>query len=128
MVSKVTEGVKVIVESYYQPDYSNPLSGEYMFAYRVTIENRNAFAVQVLSRHWHIFDSNATRREVQGDGVVGVQPVIKPGGRYQYVSGCNLKTEMGSMHGTYSVLDLDTQRTFEVRIPVFQMTAPFKMN
>lgn len=128
MVSKVTEGVKVIVETYYQPDYSNPLSGEYMFAYRVTIENRNSFPVQVLSRHWHIFDSNATRREVQGDGVVGVQPVIKPGGRYQYVSGCNLKTEMGSMHGTYSVLDLDTQRTFDVRIPVFQMTAPFKMN
>jgi ApaG protein len=128
MVSKVTEGVKVIVETYYQPDYSNPLSGEYMFAYRVTIENRNSFPVQVLSRHWHIFDSNATRREVQGDGVVGVQPVIKPGGRYQYVSGCNLKTEMGSMHGTYSVLDLNTQRTFDVRIPVFQMTAPFKMN
>lgn len=128
MVSKVTEGVKVIVESYYQPEYSNPLSGEYMFAYRVTIENRNAFPVQVLRRHWHIFDSNATHREVQGEGVVGVQPVIKPGGRYQYVSGCNLKTEMGSMHGTYAVLDLDTQRTFEVRIPVFQMTAPFKMN
>jgi len=60
--------------------------------------------------------------------VVGVQPVIKPGGRYQYVSGCNLKTEMGSMHGTYAVLDLDTQRMFEVRIPVFHMTAPFKMN
>jgi len=128
MVSKVTEGVKVMLESYYQPEYSNPINGEYMFAYRVTIENHNSFPVQILRRHWYIFDSNATRREVEGEGVVGVQPVIQPGGRYQYVSGCNLKTEIGSMHGMYTVLDMDTHRLFNVRIPVFAMTAPFKLN
>ena len=128
MVSKVTEGVKVTVESFYQPDYSNPMNAEFMFAYRVTIENHNAFAVQLLCRHWTIFDSNASRREVDGDGVVGIQPKIIPGDRYQYISGCNLKTEMGKMHGTYTMLNLEKNREFLVNIPVFHMTVPFKMN
>lgn len=128
MVSSVTEGVKVTVESFYQPDYSNPMNGEFMFAYRVTIENHNAFAIQLLRRHWHIFDSNTTKREVQGDGVVGLQPRIEPGERYQYISGCNLKSEMGRMQGSYVMKNLFSGNEFSVEIPVFQMTVPFKMN
>ncbi len=128
MVSKVTEGVKVSVESFYQPDYSNPVNSEYMFAYRVTIENNNAYPVKLLRRHWHIFDSNASHREVDGEGVVGVQPLIKGGEQYQYISGCNLKTELGKMHGTYIMEDVATKKTFEVNIPVFEMVVPFKMN
>ncbi len=95
MVSKVTEGVKVSVESFYQPDYSNPVNGEYMFAYRVTIENNNTYPVKLLRRHWYIFDSNAAQREVEGEGVVGVQPQINPGDQYQYISGCNLQDRNG---------------------------------
>lgn len=128
MVSKVTEGVKVSVESFYQPDYSNPLNNEYMFAYRVTIENHNSFPVKLLRRHWHIFDSNASKREVEGEGVVGVQPQINAGDQYQYISGCNLKTEMGKMFGTYLMEDLANRKQFEVNIPVFDMVVPFKMN
>jgi len=128
MVSKVTEGVKVSVETFYQPDYSNPVNGEYMFAYKITIENNNPFPVRLLHRHWHIFDSNAAHREVEGEGVIGVQPTIQPGENYQYVSGCNLRTEMGRMHGTYTMENLSDKREFPVNIPVFEMVVPFKMN
>ncbi|MFZ9661937.1 MAG: ApaG domain, partial [Chitinophagaceae bacterium] len=72
MISKVTEGVKVSVETFYQEDYSNPKMEEYMFAYRITIENHNPFSVKLLSRHWYIFDSNASHSEVEGEGVIGV--------------------------------------------------------
>lgn len=128
MVSRVTEGIKVSVESFYQPDYSNPLNNEFMFAYRITIENRNTFPVKLLRRHWYIFDSNASHREVEGEGVVGVQPQIQSGEKYQYISGCNLKSELGRMHGTYLMEDLHAKKQFTVNIPSFDMVVPFKMN
>ncbi len=128
MVSRATEGVIVSVESFYQPDYSNPVNGEFMFAYRVTIANNNPFPVKLLRRHWYIFDSNASQREVEGEGVVGIQPQINPGEQYQYISGCNLRTEMGKMHGTYLMQNLANRDEFRVNIPVFHMVVPFKMN
>lgn len=128
MNSIISEGVEVSVETFYQQDYSNPLQSEFMFAYRITIENHNAFPVKLHSRHWHIFDSSGTYREVEGEGVVGMQPVIHPGEEYQYVSGCNLHTEMGRMHGTYLMENFNNQHQFEVAIPPFEMIAPFKYN
>ena len=128
MVSKVTSGVKISVESFYQHDYSNPINGEYMFAYRVTIENNNNFPVRLLRRHWNIYDSNASQREVEGEGVVGVQPTIQPGESYQYVSGCNLRTEMGKMKGTYQMENLNSKQMFQVDIPAFEMIVPMKNN
>lgn len=128
MVSMISEGVKVSVETFYQQDYSNPLQQEFMFAYRITIENHNPFSVKLHSRHWHIFDSDGSRREVEGEGVVGMQPVIPAGEEYQYVSGCNLHTEMGRMHGAYTMENLHTKEEFDVNIPAFEMVAPFKYN
>ena len=128
MQTKITEGVRISVEVFYQPDYSQPTSGDYMFAYRITIENHNPFTVQLMRRQWYIFDSNGEHREVEGEGVVGVQPVLKPGENYQYVSGCNLRTEMGKMYGKYVVENMDTKTTFQVNIPAFEMVVPFKMN
>jgi ApaG protein len=128
MVSKISEGVKISVETFYQPDYSNPVNSEYMFAYRITIENNNSFPVKLLSRHWYIFDSNGSQREVEGEGVIGVQPQINPGENYQYISGCNLRTEMGKMYGTYKMENLNNKKLFEVVIPAFEMLVPFKMN
>ncbi len=128
MISKLSKGVQVSVETYYQPDYSNPVSSEYMFAYRILIENQNDFTIQVLRREWNIFDSNGEYREVQGEGVVGQQPVILPGKSFQYVSGCNLRTEMGKMFGKYVVENTDTKEEFFVNIPPFDMIVPFKMN
>ncbi|HVG42400.1 MAG TPA: Co2+/Mg2+ efflux protein ApaG [Chitinophagaceae bacterium] len=128
MVSKLSEGVKISVETFYQQDYSNPLQSEFMFAYRITIENNNAFPVKLHSRHWHIFDSSGENREVEGEGVVGMQPIINSGEEYQYVSGCNLHTEMGRMHGTYQMENLHTKEMFAVNIPAFEMITPFKYN
>ena len=128
MVSKISEGIEISVETFYQPDYSNPVSGEYMFAYRITIENRNNFPVKLHRRHWYITDSNGSNREVEGEGVVGVQPTLQSGERYQYVSGCNLRSEMGKMHGTYLMENLHNKTTFDVNIPVFEMIVQFKMN
>jgi ApaG protein len=128
MVTLVSQGVEVSVETFYQPDYSNPLQSEFMFAYRITIENRNGFPVKLHRRHWNIFDSNGTYREVEGEGVVGVQPTLNPGERYQYVSGCNLRTEMGKMFGTYQMENLNNKKYFDVEIPPFEMIVPFKGN
>ena len=128
MVSKISEGIEISVETFYQPDYSNPISGEYMFAYRITIENHNRFPVKLNRRHWYIADSNGSNREVEGEGVVGMQPVINPGDEYQYVSGCNLHTEMGRMHGIYLMENVHTKQLFEVNIPAFEMVTPFKYN
>jgi len=128
MVSQISEGIKISVETYYQPDYSNPVNNEFMFAYKITIENNNAFPVKLLSRHWYIYDSNGSLREVEGEGVVGVQPQINPGQLYQYISGCNLRTEIGKMHGTYLMENITNKKTFTVVIPSFQMSTPFKLN
>ena len=128
MVSKISEGVTISVETFYQTDYSNPEHNEYMFAYRITLENNNTYPVQLLRRHWYIFDSNCIHREVEGEGVIGIQPKINPGGKYQYVSGCNLRTEMGKMHGTYFMENTNTKKTFLVNIPSFEMIVPFKLN
>lgn len=128
MISKISEGITISVETYYQPDYSNPVNAEFMFAYRITIENNNVFPVKLLHRHWYIYDSNGSLREVAGEGVVGVQPQINPGGTYQYMSGCNLRSEIGKMHGTYQMENINTQKSFDVIIPAFEMCAPFKLN
>lgn len=128
MVSKISDGVQISVETFYQADYSNPYNNEFMFAYRITIENHNSFTVQLLRRHWHIFDSCGEYKEVEGEGVVGQQPLLQPGEHFQYVSGCNLRTEMGKMHGKYTMENQNNKQTFEVNIPAFEMIVPFKMN
>jgi ApaG protein len=128
MVTKITDGVKISVETIYQPEYSNPANEHFMFAYRVSIENLTDNSVQLLNRHWHIFDSNGTTREVEGEGVVGQQPVIDPGDNHEYVSGCNLKTDMGSMRGSYEMERVVDGVKFKVNIPEFYLIAPYKLN
>jgi ApaG protein len=128
MGNMISAGIMVNVEVFYQPEYSNPLQSEYMFAYRITLENYNPHPVKLLRRHWHIFDSNGVYREVEGEGVVGVQPVLQPGNSYQYMSGCNLSTDMGKMKGVYEMENLDLRKKFQVLIPEFEMIVPAKAN
>ncbi len=128
MVQQITEGVSITVETFYQPAQSNPLNGEYLFAYKITIENGSAVPVKLLRRYWKIADSNGSFREVEGEGVVGQQPLIEPDGSYQYISACNLRSEMGKMWGFYQMENGYNKRLFNVAIPEFQMIAPFKMN
>ncbi len=128
MISKISSGITVSVETFYQPDYSNVANNEFMFAYRITIENNNTYPVKLLRRHWYIYDATGTLREVEGEGVIGVQPQINPGEKYQYISGCNLRTEIGKMYGTYLMVNVNTDKNFDVSIPAFEMTVPFKLN
>jgi ApaG protein len=128
MTSKISEGVTVMVETYYQPNFSNVLTSDFMFAYRITIINNNRFPIKLRSRYWNIFDSVGTRREVNGDGVVGIQPTIAPKEEYQYTSGCNLKSEFGKMYGHFTMENLLTHVKFNVSIPSFELQVPFKLN
>lgn len=127
-VVKMSEGIRVSVKTFYQEDYSNPIGNEFMFAYHIKIENMQKYSVRLMSRRWYIFDSDGSYREVEGEGVVGMQPVIVPNSEYEYVSGCNLHSEFGSMHGVYRFQSLGTKQFFECSIPLFQMEAPFKLN
>ena len=128
MISKISEGITVSVETFYQAEYSNPSASEFMFAYRITITNNNPFPVKLLRRHWYIYDATGSLREVEGEGVVGLQPQINPEENYQYISGCNLRTEMGKMYGTYLMENVNNRKQFDVAIPSFEMIVPFKMN
>ena len=128
MVSQISKGVKICVEVFFQSDYSNPINHEFMFAYRITIENNNNFEIQLLRRHWYILDSSGEQKEVEGEGVVGQQPIIEPGSTHEYVSGCNLKTDIGSMKGEYQMSRLLDNATFNVKIPEFYLVASYRMN
>ena len=128
MLTEITQGVRVTVETEYQPSYSSPSQYHYVFTYRITIENQSDFTVQLMRRHWHIYDAGFTAREVEGEGVVGQQPVLEPGQVHQYVSGCNLKSGIGKMTGTYQMEKIVDGTKFSVNIPEFTMVAPLRLN
>lgn len=128
MVTQVSSGIKVSVETFYQPAQSDPAQNLFLFAYRITLKNTLPYPVQLKRRHWHIFDSVGVRKEVEGEGVVGEQPVIQPGQTYKYISGCNLTSEIGKMKGTYLFERWEDKSLFEVEIPEFMMEAPQKLN
>ncbi|MGC4022980.1 MAG: Co2+/Mg2+ efflux protein ApaG [Cyclobacteriaceae bacterium] len=128
MIAEITQGVKVSVETEYQPSYSNPSQYHFVFYYRITIENQSEFTVQLLRRHWHINDAAFDAREVEGEGVVGQQPVLEPGQSHQYVSGCNLKSGIGKMAGSYLMERIMDGSQFNVTIPEFMMIAPMRLN
>ncbi|WP_159637217.1 Co2+/Mg2+ efflux protein ApaG [Sphingobacterium composti Ten et al. 2007 non Yoo et al. 2007] len=128
MITLSTSGVTISVECEYQPEYSNPENMHYMFAYRITIENTSDYTIQLMSRHWDIFDSIGENKQVDGEGVVGKQPVLHAGESHQYVSGCNLKSEMGYMEGYYTMIRELDDHTFDVKIPRFNLIAGFKLN
>jgi ApaG protein len=129
METLITKGIKVSVETFFQGGHSNQNENKFIHAYRITIENLGTEeSVQLLRRHWMIFDSNSEVKEVEGEGVIGQQPIIEPGGQHQYVSLCNLQTTIGKMYGSYEMLNLSTGKTFHVDIPKFDLIAPFLLN
>lgn len=128
MVTKITNRIKVSVETFFQEQYSNPLAEEFMFAYQIRIFNGNDFPVQLIRRHWEIIDSNGEHREVKGEGVVGRQPVLFQDEEHQYVSGCNLHSSIGKMRGTYTFENKLTHEEFQVNIPEFMLVAPMRLN
>lgn len=128
MVSEITKGVRITVLASYQEEFSNPDNANFLFSYTVTIENENEYAVQLLRRHWYIFDSSGEQSEVEGEGVIGEKPVLAPGQMFTYQSACNLTTDFGKMSGTYTMIRLSDGMYFEAIIPEFQLIAPYKLN
>jgi ApaG protein len=128
MPTTTTQGVTVTVTTNYLPDYSSPSQEHFVFAYRIDIRNNSSYTVKLLRRHWFISDANGTVREVEGEGVVGRQPVLEPGESHQYMSGCNLKSGMGKMQGTYLMERLGNGDNFQVNIPEFTLMVPYRMN
>lgn len=128
MVTQVTKGVKITVRTRFEGGLSRPELRHFLFTYRILIENKSEYTVQLLRRHWHIFDSNGEKREVEGDGVVGKQPVLMPNESYEYESACNLATDMGTMRGVYQMVRIIDKEKFMVSIPEFKLIAPQRLN
>jgi ApaG protein len=121
--SATTNGITVRVAVSYLPEQSEPGKHRWFWAYHIRIENGGAKTVQLVSREWTISDGRGASHVVQGDGVVGEQPVIEPGGSFDYVSGCPLTTPTGSMEGHYNMVAADGAR-FAIDIPRFPLVAP----
>ncbi len=117
-----TAGITVRVAPRYLAEQSDPAAGAWAWSYHIRIENGAAGDVQLLRRHWIITDANGRVEHVRGDGVVGEQPVIAPGGSFDYVSGCPLPTSSGTMVGSFTFAARET--LFEVAIPLFSLDTP----
>ncbi|WP_176495347.1 Co2+/Mg2+ efflux protein ApaG [Sphingomonas sp. HMP6] len=118
-----TRGVIVRVSVSFLPEQSEPDRGRWFWAYHIRIENAGAMAVQLLTRHWVITDGRGARHSVEGEGVIGEQPLIAPGDSFDYVSGCPLSTPSGAMLGSYHMMG-DDGAGFDVEIPRFALLAP----
>ena len=118
-----TEDVVVRVSVSFLPEQSELGKGRWFWAYHIRIENCGDDPVQLLMRHWLITDGRGYRHEVEGEGVVGEQPMIAPGDSFDYVSGCPLATPNGEMEGSYTMVRADGS-TFEAAIPRFPLTGP----
>ena len=119
--------ILISVQSHYLREHSDPEENRFAFGYTVTIVNRGPIAAKLLTRHWIITDANGQVQEVHGEGVIGEQPVIQPGQKYQYSSGALLTTPVGSMHGAYTMLTPEGEH-FEADIPAFSLAIPEVVN
>lgn len=128
MESIITQGIRVSVETFYQEKHSNPEEDRFVYAYRIQIRNESPDTVQLLRRHWYIRDSNNILREVEGDGVIGQQPIIEPGAHHEYVSWTNLLTDVGKMYGVFTMRKEEEKTLIDVQIPEFTMVAPYRLN
>ncbi|EAQ98023.1 Co2+/Mg2+ efflux protein ApaG [Congregibacter litoralis] len=128
--------IGIATQTTYLPTHSRPEDNQYTFAYTVTISNAGDVSVQLLSRFWQITDADGDVQEVRGEGVVGEQPIIRPGRYFRYTSGATLPTPVGYMNGEYTMilhdddrpLDLKDQLAFEVQIPAFTLHTPTSLN
>jgi len=128
MVSLSTHNIKVSAETFYEEKLSKPDINEFLFTYRIIIENNSSNTVQLLKRSWVVTNSYGKTQVIEGEGVIGKKPVIEPGDHHQYISGMHLKTEIGKMHGTYFMNQMIDNIILEIQIPEFKLIAPFKMN
>ena len=124
----LTRGVRIVAQPRYVPDQSDPEAKRYFFAYHITIRNQGEQTVQLISRHWVITNGEGQVEEVRGPGVVGYQPVLKPGEEFEYTSGCPLTTPVGTMHGEFNMIVQGSGEKFDAKIEPFRLAVPKALN
>ena len=127
MYSKTTNKINITVKPYYLEEQSEPEDQHYVWAYRIRIDNQGNEKVQLVNRYWKIVDANGILQEVRGKGVLGEQPILSPGEKFEYTSGTPLTTSSGFMEGTYEMQN-DNGDIFAVKIPKFSLDNPFENN
>ncbi|MCF4102380.1 Co2+/Mg2+ efflux protein ApaG [Gillisia sp. M10.2A] len=128
MVQQVTSGIKISVETNFEGTFYKNYKIHFAFGYRITIENQSKDSVQLTSRFWRIKDALNNTEIVQGEGVIGKKPVLKPGESHTYNSGCLLTAPFGSMSGYFNMINFTSTKKFKVSIPTFKLSAPFALN
>lgn len=128
MVTQITKGIKISVSTGFEGTYFKNHKIHFAFSYEITIENQSKDSVQLNSRHWEIYDSLNDKEIVDGEGVVGKKPVLKPGEKHTYTSGCLLASPIGAMNGYYTMVNFTSTKSFHVEIPTFKLSAPFALN
>jgi ApaG protein len=128
MVTQVTRGIKISVATNFEGTFYKNYKMHFAFGYRVTIENQSKDSVQLISRHWKIMDALNNTEIVDGEGVIGKKPVLKPGESHTYSSGCLLTSPLGAMRGFYNMVNFTSTRKFKVVVPTFKLSAPFAIN
>jgi ApaG protein len=128
MVSQITRGIKISVNTIFEGTYFKNHKIHFAFSYEITIENHSKDSVQLNSRHWEIFDSLNNLEIVDGEGVIGKKPVLKPGETHTYSSGCLLSSPHGAMQGHFNMINFTTTKSFKVIVPTFKLNAPFALN
>lgn len=126
--TQITQGIEISIKPVYQEQYSNPQKEKYVFAYYVTIRNTGEETIQLLGRHWFIYDSANQLREVEGEGVIGQTPVIRPGEQFKYNSWTEMQTTIGKMYGYYTMQRMTDGVMIDAEIPEFHLIAPFIQN
>ena len=125
MYAEVTHSIKVTVKPVYLEDQSSPAENHYVWAYHIRIENESSRTVQLINRYWRITDALGRVQEVRGAGVVGEQPVLRPGESFEYTSGTPLSTPTGFMVGAYEMETSDGER-FDAKVPLFSLDSPYQ--
>lgn len=128
MIQQVTSGIKISVETNFEGSFYKNYKIHFAFGYRITIENQSKDSVQLTSRFWKIKDALNKMEIVQGEGVIGKKPVLKPGETHTYNSGCLLTSPFGAMSGYYNMINFTSTKKFKVSIPSFKLSAPFALN
>jgi ApaG protein len=128
MVTQITRGIKISVTTSFEGTYFKNYKIHFAFSYEITIENHSKDSVQLISRHWEIFDALNNLEIVDGEGVIGKKPVLKPGETHTYSSGCLLSSPFGAMRGHFNMINFTSTRNFRVIVPTFKLSAGFALN
>ena len=128
MIQQITKGIKVSVSTNFEGNFMNYNTVSYAFSYKINIENNSKDTVQLLTRHWKIIESNHKTKYINGKGVLGQTPIVKPGESHIYSSGCLITSSIGLMSGTYTMINFSNTNKFIVKIPSFKLNVPFVLN